>query len=605
MQRKHVKWMGAIGLGLGTIVLTVLAFGAEGCGDGDEGGGGAASSSTGQPGQPPAPPKPPAPPQAPIVLLPTTDASDGHFRTHVVCANCHTNSTSATAMRDSAGREIAPVNLWRATMMANSFRDPYFRAVLAAEKEHHPNHAALIEDKCLTCHAPQAAYEAHQSAGMQTLAELYGGATPRAQIGIDGVSCTLCHQIEATGLGTPATYTANFLVSPNKVAYGQHGNLFTNPMVGNSGYTPTQANHTSQSKMCASCHTLHTPVLDLQNNLTAATFPEQAPYYEWRNSVYSTEVAAPAAQAQDCQSCHMPRVSQDNVLINTRIARRPGGDDFPPISPRQPFSRHSMIGANTLMLSILRDNAADLNPSATTAEFNHLIDRTRHQLENKTGSVTIQNLALTGATLVLDVLIENHAGHKLPTSYLSRRAWLRVVVKQGNTVVWRSGDYDSAGRIVDGNDQPLTSESAGGPIQPHRQIVSAQDQVQIYEAVSADMTNQPNFSLLFAASYYKDNRLLPLGWSPSHPDMVHMQPQGVAGDLDYTGGSDRVHYQVTGLGAGPFTVEVELLYQTISAREASELFLHDHLREVNVFRQYFESANRTPEKIASDAATTP
>ena len=600
MQRKHIKWMGAIGLGLGTIVLTVLAFSAEGCGDGESGGGGGVASNTGgQPGQPP------SPPQAPIVLSPTMDAQDGHFRTHVVCANCHTNASGATAMRDSSGRDIAPVNLWRATMMANSFRDPYFRAVLAAEIEHHPTHAAFIEDKCLSCHAPQAAYEAHQSSGMQTLAELYGGATPRAQIGIDGVSCTLCHQIEATGLGTPATYTANFMISPSKVAYGQHGNLFTNPMVGSSGYTPTQASHTSQSKMCASCHTLHTPVLDLQNNLTAATFPEQAPYYEWRNSVYSTEVASPTAQAQDCQGCHMPSVSQDNLLINTRIARRPAGDDFPPISPRQPFSRHSMIGANTLMLSILRDNANDLNPSATTAEFNHLIDRTRHQLENKTGSVTIQNLTFAGGTLDLDVLVENHAGHKLPTSYLSRRAWLRVVVKQGNTVVWRSGDYDNAGRIIDGNGQPLTSEFAGGPIQPHRQLVDAQDQAQIYEAVAADVSNQPNFSLLFAASYHKDNRLLPQGWSPTHPDMVHIQPQGVAGDTNYVGGSDTVHYQVTGLGAGQYTVEVALLYQTISAREASELFLHDHLREVNVFRQYFENANRTPENVADASATVP
>lgn len=597
---KHkMKATGALLLGIGTVALVVLAVSTEGCGDkGDDG-------STANVASVPPGGQPPSPPQSPIILPATLDAQDGHFRTHVGCTNCHTNSAAATAMRDSAGREVAPVNLWRATMMANSFRDPYFRAVLAAEKHLHPNHAALIEDKCLTCHAPQAAYEAHQSSGMQTLAELYGGATPRAQIGVDGVSCTLCHQIEATGLGTRATYTANFLISPSKVAYGQHGNLFTSPMVSNSGYAPTQASHTSQSKMCASCHTLHTPVLDLQNNMTASTFPEQAPYYEWRNSVYSTEVATPGARAQDCQGCHMPSFSQDNVLINTRIARRPAGDDFPPIAPRQPFSRHSMIGANTIMLSILRDNASDLNPAASTAEFNHLINRTRHQLENKTGSVTIQNLTFAGGTLDLDVLVENHAGHKLPTSYLSRRAWLRVVVKQSGAIVWRSGDYDNVGRIVDGNGQPVASEFASGLIQPHRQIVSAQDQVQIYEAVAADVSNQPNFSLLFAASYSKDNRLLPQGWSTSHPDMVHMQPQGVVGDTNYVGGSDIVHYHVTGLGGGQYTVEVEFLYQTISAREASELFVHDHLREVNVFRQYFENANRVPELIDSTSASTP
>lgn len=583
--------------GLSLLAFGALAIGTHGCSGEDENT--ASGGQSGSPGQQP------APPQAPIVLLPTADAQDGHFRTHVVCASCHTNATGATAMRDSAGREIAPVNLWLGTMMANSFRDPYYRAVLAAEKELHPNHAALIEDKCLTCHAPQAAYEAHQSSGMQTLAELYAGATPRAQIGIDGVSCTLCHQMEATGLGTPATYTANFLISPVKVAFGQHGGLFTNPMVNNSGYTPTQAGHTSQSKLCASCHTLHTPVLDLANNLTTATFPEQAPYYEWRNSVYSTEVASPGAQAKDCQTCHMPPVSQNGVPINTRIARRPAGDDFPPISPRQPYSRHSMVGANTIMLSILRDNANDLNPSASTAQFNHLIDRTRHLLQNETADVTIQNLSIMNGTLEFDVLVENNSGHKFPTSYLSRRAWIRVLVKQGNTVVWRSGDYDGAGRLLDGSGQPLPSEAAQGPIEPHRQVVSSQDQVQLYEAVAADVNSQPNFSLLYAASYYKDNRLLPLGWSPTHSDIAHMQPQGVAGDSNYIGGSDLVHYQAGGLFAGPYVVEVELLYQTISAREASELFRQDHLREVNVFRQYYESATRTPELIDSDSATTP
>ncbi|MCA8919775.1 MAG: ammonia-forming cytochrome c nitrite reductase subunit c552, partial [Planctomycetes bacterium] len=380
--------------------------------------------------------------QLPISLVSVADHSDGHFRTHTVCANCHSNAGGASAMRDSMNRDLGPVNLWRGTMMANSFRDPYFRAVLAAEKEHHPNLAATIEDTCLTCHAPQAAYEAHQQGGTQTLSELYTGATSRAQIGLDGVSCSTCHQIEATGLGTPATYTAKFQIAPSKVAYARHANPFANPMVNNSGYTPTQASHTSQSKMCASCHTLHTPVVDLANNLTTATFPEQAPYYEWRNSIYSTEVASPGASAQDCQGCHMPSLSQDGVAINTRIARRPAGDDFPPISPRQPFSRHSMLGANTIMLSILRDHAGDLNSPASTAEFNHLIDRNRDFLRNSTGDVTVQNLALNSGTLSFDVKVENHTGHKFPTSYLSRRAWLRVLVKDaGGNTVWRSGDY--------------------------------------------------------------------------------------------------------------------------------------------------------------------
>jgi hypothetical protein len=258
------------------------------------------------------------------------------------------------------------------------------------------------------------------------------------------------------------------------------------------------------------------------------------------------------------------------------------------------------------MLSILRDNAGHLNSPASSAEFDHLIDRTRNLLQNKTGDVSVQNVSLSAGTLDFDVQVQNNTGHKFPTSYLSRRAWIRVLVKDGGgNVVWRSGDYDNAGRLIDGNGQPLASEAAFGPIQPHRQTINGQDQVQVYEGVAKDVAGKVNFSLLFAAGFYKDNRLLPQGWSDTHPDIDNMRPVGVAGDGDFVGGSDSVHYQVAGLAAGTYTVEAQLLYQTISAREANEVFVHDNLLEVNVFRQYYNNAQRTPELIAEDTASTP
>jgi hypothetical protein len=545
-------------------------------------------------------------PQAPILLTASVDAQDGHFATHLTCATCHSNSPTATAMRDNANREIAPANLWRATMMANSFRDPYFRAVLASEMDLHSNLSAEIQDKCLTCHAPQATYEAHSAAGMQTLAEIYAGNSPRSHIGLDGVSCTLCHQIEGANLGTAASFSGKFSISPAKVAFGPHANPFAMPMEATSGYTPVVASHMTESKLCASCHTLHTNVLDLNHNPTGNTFPEQVPYLEWRNSVYSTEVANPGPAAASCQSCHMPTTSRDGVSINTRIARQPGGADYPPISPRQPYGRHVLVGANTIMLSILRDNAAHLNSPASTAEFNAQIERTRRFLQTQTADVEVRNLNLNAGTLGFDVHVTNRAGHKFPTAYPSRRAWLRVLVRNGDgNVVWSSGDYDATGRIVGPNRAPLAIEMRGGPVEPHHQQITSQDQVQIYETVHADVLGNPTFSLLFANSHYKDNRLLPLGWSDTHPDIADMQPVGTAGDADFVGGSDTVQYQISGLTGTGYTVEVELLYQTISAREATELFQRDHIREVNVFRQYYQSANRRPELIATHSAQAP
>lgn len=593
----RVTWAGAALLGLASVVLATLAIGTEGCGE-EQGGPGSGPGSGG--------PQPLPPPGTPVLLAPTVDAQDGHFRTHLACATCHSNASGATAMRDSAGREIGPVNLWRASMMANAFRDPYFRAVLAAEINHHPNLAAEVQDTCLTCHAPQAAYEAHQTGAKQTLAELYAGNTPRAQIGIDGISCTLCHQIEATNLGTPASFTAKFIINPNKAAYGPHSNVFTNPMVANSGYTPTYGAHVSESSICGSCHTLHTIVLDQNSNPTGGKFPEQVPYFEWRNSAYNTEGPNPGPQAASCQDCHMPTTSQDGVVINTRIARRPVGDDYPPIAPRQPYGRHSMVGGNTLVLSILRDQAAELRPSATTAEFNQLIDRTRHILENNTANVHINGLAYTGGALQFDVDVTNLTGHKLPTSYPSRRAWLRVRVRNAQgAVVWQSGEVNASGQLVDATGAPLASEAAGGPILPHHNLINSSSQVQVYEAVHADVQGNPTFTLLYANSYYKDNRLLPLGWSATHPDIADMFPVGVAGDADFTGGSDRVRFELAGLPAGSYQVEATLLFQTVSAREANELFTSSHLPEVAAFQRYFHAANRAPEVLASDTKSTP
>ena len=57
----------------------------------------------------------------------------GPFATHPVCAECHTNTDESVAMRDIQGRPVAPYDLWRSSMMANAFRDPYWQAAVSAE----------------------------------------------------------------------------------------------------------------------------------------------------------------------------------------------------------------------------------------------------------------------------------------------------------------------------------------------------------------------------------------------------------------------------------------------------------------------------------------
>jgi hypothetical protein len=66
------------------------------------------------------------------------------------CAFCHDPWTPNDT------RSGAPLaSDWRATMMAHSFKDPLWQAVMAAEVRENPARQSLIEDKCQTCHAPR------------------------------------------------------------------------------------------------------------------------------------------------------------------------------------------------------------------------------------------------------------------------------------------------------------------------------------------------------------------------------------------------------------------------------------------------------------------
>ena len=70
----------------------------------------------------------------------------------------------------------------------------------------------------------------------------------------------------------------------DRVTYGPYpdNDINPEPMINNVQFTPQYSAHMSDSKLCATCHNLDTPVIDIQTNtLNVSTFPEQAPYTEW------------------------------------------------------------------------------------------------------------------------------------------------------------------------------------------------------------------------------------------------------------------------------------------------------------------------------------
>ena len=78
---------------------------------------------------------------------------------------------------------------------------------------------------------------------------------------------------------------------------------------------------------------------------------------------------------------------------------------------------------------------------------------TVQHLQSETAAADIERAVLDGAGhLQIDVRVQNQSGHKFPTGYPSRRAWLHVVVRDaGGRIVFESGAVAADGQI-DGND---------------------------------------------------------------------------------------------------------------------------------------------------------
>jgi hypothetical protein len=246
------------------------------------------------------------------------------------------------------------------------------------------------------------------------------------------------------------------------------------------------------------------------------------------------------------------------------------------------------------MLKNNRESTNSLGLVADVNAFEAAIVRTRNNLTQHTARLEASPCRVDN-TLTLPVVITNLTGHKFPTGYPSRRAWLHVKVEdaQGATV-FESGAYDASGQIV-GHD-------AG--YEPHYDAITQPGQVQIYEAVMGDVHGQLTHRLMHAAAYLKDNRLLPAGMSPATTD-PDIRVVGIGGDASFIGGSDRVTYSINTAGrTGPFKVSVELVYQSVPPRHVASLdsFVTS---QISTFKGLYAAADKTPERVASVTLNVP
>ncbi len=262
---------------------------------------------------------------------------------------------------------------------------------------------------------------------------------------------------------------------------------------------------------------------------------------------------------------------------------------------RSPFAKHAFVGGNAYMLGILKTYGEELEVTASSEQFEATIDRTIEQLSGRTATIDFEEVRLAGTRLIADVVVSNLAGHKFPTGFPARRAWIRFVVQDANGgVVFESGGYGSDGSIV-GND----NDTDPGEFEQHYLAIVQPEQVQIYEAILQDTENSITTNLLRAARYIKDNRLLPSGFEKAAPYEDIAVRGGAREDTDFLGEGDKIQY-VANLGSAqsPFTVTVELLYQSVGYRWADNLRQYD-AAEIDRFLGYYEGVPNIPVLIAA------
>jgi len=490
------------------------------------------------------------------------------FQTSDRCLACH------NGIRSPSGDDVSIGFAWRSSIMANSSRDPYWQGSVRRESIDHPESQALIEDECSVCHMPISRFEAKlQGARGEVFAHLpFDQHKKGSDHAEDGVSCSVCHQISSKQLGTPESYNGGFVIDP-PAAHNEHPEYGPFSIdagrqrimhTSTGGFRPTDQAHIRESALCGTCHTLKTAARGAGGKEIGA-LPEQMPYVEWLHSDYPGR--------SSCQSCHMPE-NHGQVAISAVLG-----------VPRTGSRRHSFVGANFFMLNLLNLYRDELSVSALPAELNDSSRETADFLKAEAARLSISGVETKSGKLRARVLVQNLTGHKMPTAYPSRRAWLHVTIYDaGERKIFESGAPRPDG-FIEGND----NDQDPSQFEPHYREITKPDQVQIYEPILRDAAGHVTTGLISAVGYLKDNRLLPSGFKKEDaaPDIAVVGDAAV--DPNFTDAGDLVTYSVEiSDSRGPFRVEAELWYQPIGYRWAHNLAAYQ-AAEPRRFVRYYDS----------------
>ena len=239
------------------------------------------------------------------------------FQTSDRCVACH------NGMKTKAGEDYSIGVDWRASIMANSSRDPYWQGSVRRETIDHPQATADIQDECSHCHMPMTYYDAHwTSKKSEVFSHLPFDPDNRGDVqAADGVSCSVCHQISKKNLGTRASFVGNFVIEPPETrnVRPEHGPFVIDNghqrvmQSSTGGFVPGEGMQIRDSALCATCHTLYTTALD-RNGKRVGTFPSRCPIWSGSTAITPARIVVNRATCPKCKGKRQSLLFSDNFV---------------------------------------------------------------------------------------------------------------------------------------------------------------------------------------------------------------------------------------------------------------------------------------------------